>query len=330
MLSSNNIPKPIPAYMLNDDEVETDYIQEYIHEEDNESVHSEFKEINNNMDYYKIFFMLPKKKRKEIIYNNEIKEEYLEKKRQKILEKHKYEANIKYFKIKNKIKLNKELIKLKVKQKEDSIVNNVDYFMWYYNNNLIQCKQPKCKNKCANDIGYCLEHYPKDQLFYKINENDKLSKLFSTTNFENLLTNIKIYDEMIKIGEKEGLFISDLRNKLTEPEYLSFISMKEEDINSFTKYDKSADLVNTFKDKIKYIKITDFRLRKWGTLQYNAFKDYLYDIIYKDDPEYNKFQNIFNNILEDVTELDTPYPVDEYKTCINCGTEGILPCKFST
>ena len=38
------------------------------------------------------------------------------------------------------------------------------------------------------------------------------------------------------------------------------------------KYDKSTDLINTFKDKLKYIKITDFRLRKWVTLQYTAFK----------------------------------------------------------
>lgn len=87
------------------------------------------------------------------------------------------------------------------------------------------------------------------------------------------------------------------------------------------------------------IKITDFRLRKWGTLQYNAFKEYLYDIIYKDNLEYNNLQNICKDILDDVVELDTPYPVDEdgKNICSNCGTKDILPnntlclkCKFAT
>lgn len=356
------------------------------------------KEIINkyskNNIYYDILFKLPKKERIKILYNLEFKEEFLEKKRQRNLNKLKYEINIKVFKKRNKYILNKELKVLKEKQYENSIVNNIDMFikdfMWYYNNNLVQCKQLKCKNKCANDVGYCLEHYPdvcekcnyicnktdiydkltnniyyqinnfcnkctterhkeifiekypKDKLFYQINEKDKLNELFSTVNFENLLTNKKIYDRMIEIGEKDGLSISELRNKICETKYLSFVGLTEDKINAFTKYelwrkyDKSADLINTFSDKLKYINITDFRFRKWGTLQYNAFKEYLFDILYENDPEYNKYQNICNNILEDVTELDTLYPADEIQ-CANCGTNNILPnntlclsCKFST
>jgi hypothetical protein len=372
--------KVMPAHLLSDSINEENY--KYDCESDYDGSGNGDIEEDNNMDYYDIFFMLPKEKRKEIIYNKYFKDEYLEKKRQRKIEKIKYEINIKYFKRKNKNKINKELIKLKEKQNEDSIVNNVDYFikdfMWYYNNNLVQCKHPKCKEKCGNDIGYCLKHYPEvcencsyicnkadvydkltnniyyqinnfcntctknrhkeifkekypeDKLFYKINEQDKLNELFSTVNFENLLTNKKIYDKMIEIGEKEGLSISELRNKLCEKEYLSFIGLTNDKINTFTKYelwrkyDKSADLINTFNDKIKYINITDFRFRKWGMLQYNAFKEHLYHIIYKDDPEYNKLQNICNNILEDVTELDTPY-LDDDKICTNCGTNNILP-----
>jgi hypothetical protein len=89
--NKNNKPKIVPAYLLSDDEDEVD---------DNESI---------NLNYYDILFMLPKKIRKEIIYKLELKEEFLEKKRQRNLEKYKYESNIKVFKMKNKDKLNKEL-----------------------------------------------------------------------------------------------------------------------------------------------------------------------------------------------------------------------------
>lgn len=404
--------KPIPAYMLSDDEeLRNDYLQnvdedpyfsdydgsggEYEPEEDdNESLHSKCEEININTDYYDIFFMLPKEKRKEIIYNNEFKEEYLKRKRQRNLEKYKYEFNIKYFKRKNKKKLNKEL----KKPKESNLITDIDLFisdfMQYYNNNLVTCKEPKCKEKCGYDIKYCLNHYPEvcekcnyicdksnlmdkltynkfseiynycnkctierhkeifreklpeEKLFHQIVEGDEYNELFSTLNFKNLLLNTEIYNELIKLGEKDGLSKQELREKLCEPQYLSYIGMKKEEITLYTryelwrKYDKSSDLINTFKDKLKYIKITDFRLRKWGTLQYQAFKDYLYDILYKDDEEYNNLQNICNNILENVIEPDTPYPVNdeiEHKICINCGTEDTLPnntlclpCKFST
>lgn len=126
----------------------------------------------------------------------------------------------------------------------DKLTNNIYYQI---NNFCNTCTKNRHKE-------IFIEKYPEYKLFYKINEKDKLNELFSTTNFKNLLTNKKIYDKMIEIGEKEGLSTSDLRNKLTSSEYLSFISMKEEDINSFTKYelwrkyDKSADLINTFND----------------------------------------------------------------------------------
>lgn len=228
---------PVFDYMLSNDVNEEDY--EYGYESDydnNKSLHSECEKININTDYYEIFFKLPKKER----YNLEFKEDFLQKKSQRSLEKYKYEANIKYFNLKNK-------------HKENDLITNIDLFIkdftYFYNDNLTQCN-------------------------YICNKTD-------------------IYDKMIEIGEKEKISISDLRNKLTKPEYLEFIGIKKEDINSFIKYKlwrkyyKSTDLINTFNDKIKYIKNTVFRLRKWGSLQYNAFKDYMYDIIYENYPEYN-------------------------------------------
>lgn len=114
MLSANNIKIPmIPVYQLSDDELRHNYEQyqdedpyfydydgsgnEYIPEKDDESLKSEYGEINNNIDYYDIFFKLPKKERIKLI-SIDIEKDYKQRMNEIKMEKFKYEINIKYFK----------------------------------------------------------------------------------------------------------------------------------------------------------------------------------------------------------------------------------------
>lgn len=385
--------KPKPAYIV----AETDD-SEYYSSENEINFENEYKNnqnVNNYKNkYYDILFILPKEKRKKILCKD-IEEQFKKRKNERKLEKNKFLASINIMKKINKHKYFKEIKNIKEKHKE--FVHKFDClekeFTYFYNNNLTICKEKKCKNKCANDIGYCIDHYPdicdkcnhicdknnkfdklnnnkyyqiynlcnecvvkrhkeifkeklpEEKLFHKITDDDKYNELFSTLNFEKLLLNTNIYKKLIKLQEDDGISISDLRNKLTEPKYLEHINIKKEDINFYTKYelwrqfDKSYDLINTFNDKIKYIKISDFRLRKWGTFQFKAFKEHLYEIFYGED--YINNENYFNDMFLDLDEPNTAYPIvdlekDKDNVCNNCGTNGILPnnnycvsCKFS-
>jgi hypothetical protein len=176
-----------------------------------------------------------------------------------------------------------------------------------------------------------------------------MEEILSTMNYEQFLVNSKILDELKKVKEEEGLEDYKIKELLCNKKIISeYFNIPEFKINEFTMWQiyrqlvRTDELVKTFKDKIKHIKISNIRFRRMGYIQFQAFKTYLSELIYGEDFLFNEeyYQNIFQNI----EEPDTAYPDaqnvddDEYEDiCINCGTKGILPgntlclqCKFST
>lgn len=136
----------------------------------------------NNESYYDLIFKLDKSQRKKILCKD-IEQEFKERKRQRKLEKIRYEASLNIYKRKVKYNCNIEI--KKIKQKSKKFIDEIDSFIKeyddYYNNNLIVCKEKTCNIKCGNDVGFCLKHLPKhcENCNYICNSNDKFDKLHS-------------------------------------------------------------------------------------------------------------------------------------------------------
>jgi hypothetical protein len=422
MLSSNNISSFMPAHRLidlDDNEDSDNNSLDFLGEMNNDQFDTfcnvldqkinkkeeninEIEKDNINLlykhDIYEIFCLLPKQKRKELICKD-MEEDFKKRKREIKMDKYKYKANIKIFNKILKYKLNKEL--KEIKERPNDLIDDINClekeFMYLYNNNLTQCKDPKCKEKCGRDISYCLNHYPdvcencehicnpvkdkydklttnklyninnlcqecskesflnyyrknysKDKVFINIEDDNKLEEILGTMNYEQFLINSKILNELKKVQAEQGLKDSEVKDFLCEKKYITkHFGIPEFKINEFTKWQiyrqitRTDELVKTFKDKIKYIKISQIRFRRMGYTQFQAFKTYLMELLYGEDFMLN--EEYLKSIFEDIEEPDTAYPdVDvedeEYDDiCINCGTKGIIPgntkcikCKFVT
>ena len=104
--------------------------------------------------------------------------------------------------------------------------------------------------------------------------------------FLNIKRDSELFDEI------------DDKNTLQEKEVLQFINYNVDDYNKFTKYKlynrlkRSKDLLETFDENLKNIKIKTSFYSYISNIQYEAFKDFLYRILNID-----KFENILKIIF---------------------------------
>lgn len=325
--------------------------------------------INNNIDVIK----------KDIIKNKSLHSKLI--KNPKTIEEINFNINL-YKEYSNKEIIphyRKKIINIKSKKRKEKYDNLLKDFYEYYNKNLIKCKINTCKSMCYNDVGYCLDHYPKvcsscshvcdknnamdklitnkfydifdlcnecskikfkeyyrnnykkDKIFEDITDEEHLDSILCTMNYEQFIVNTKIYKKLLKIKEKNNMSDSDFKSYLCSDKTLIKvlnISPKTLEENKFFKWQlyrqlsRTSDLVNTFGDKIKYIKFSNIKFRRMGYIQFQAFKDYLFELIYGENYLFN--ESFYNDLFEDIEEPDTSNSIN---SCLNCGVSGILPKK---
>lgn len=170
--------------------------------------------------------------------------------------------------------------------------------------------------KCSNQkiLIYNRKNYGKDKLFKYVKDEETMEAVLNQMNYQEFLNISNTYSKLKEIKENP--------------------SFKWQLFRQLSRVD---ELVKTFGDKIKYIRFTSFRFRRMGYIQFKAFKEHLYEIIY--GKPYVETEKINNYLFEDVDEPDTDYPENNEnikRTCITCGTDNLLKnkdkclkCEFS-
>lgn len=180
-------------------------------------------------------------------------------------------------------------------------------------------------------LEYYRENYSKDKIFMNIKDENHLDNILYTMNYENFLANSKIFNELLKVKEEKKISNAEFKNYLCSEKTLTTVlnipekTLKENKSFKYQLYrqlTRTNDLVQTFGDKIKYINITNYRFRRMSYFQFQAFKDYLFELIYGKDYLFN--EEFYKNIFENIEEPDTSSSTN---CCISCGVGGILPNK---
>ena len=137
---------------------------------------------------------------------------------------------------------------------------------------------------CANDVyfeDYC-EKYKLEHIFYMIDEKEKYyktKKALSKSLYLNMKRDSDIFNEI------------ENKNELQEKEVLEFLDYNVDDYNEFTKYKlynrlkRSKDLIETFDEHLKNIKIKTSFYSYISNVQFDAFKKFLYKLLNIDEIE---------------------------------------------
>lgn len=201
--------------------------------------------------------------------------------------------------LKNKIQ-SRKINKYKEKQKkfdENLKILEKDFYD-IYNSNLIICKYNSCKNKCGNDISYCINHMPKfcEKCNYICDPNNKVDRLhynkkYNIINYCNNCSQEVYFDDYCKNYKLEDIFyIIDENDKfyktkkaLSKKTYFDI----EKDAEILHEIDKPSDLQEK--------EILDFY--GYDTKEYNDFtKHKLYNRIIRSSELLSELGNNLINL----------------------------------
>lgn len=191
----------------------------------------------------------------------------------------------------------------------------------------------KLCQKCTKSkfLEYYRNNYKKDKMFRYVKDEKSMESILSQINYQEFINSSNIYNKLKELKEEQKMSDSDFKNYLCSKDILTnILDIAEEKLEEnlsfkwqlYRQLSRTDDLIKTFGDKLKYIRFSNIRFRRMGYIQFQAFKEYLFELIYGED--YLNNEKFYNDIFDELGETDTSFSDN---CCGICGINGILPDK---